>query len=177
MFSKLKIAIKDPDEYTALRTYFSDIHRTINQISHYDLPRVRTAVQNLQDGTELRVKYILGNINKEDIGTQIYRQDLKRKKKTELLHLYELLNVVGIETLNTLYEQSRNLGNTSTTNKLDEFVKEINQKILNLDNLRDYCNKEFAKISVTYNNRVPQISDLWIIESVKCKINDLKTAS
>ena len=41
------------------------------------------------------------------------------------------------------------------------------EKILIMDNLRDYCNKELIKISVTYNHKVMFINDLWSIESKK----------
>ena len=106
---------------------------------------------------------------------------MKRKKSVELLHLYELLNVVGIETFNALategqefarafVKEPRGLPTVDKTKHTDS----VNEKILALDNLRDYCNKRFAKISVTYNLTVTQITDMWQIRTKKYKIADAK---
>ena len=49
----------------------------------------------------------------------------------------------------------------------------VNEKITAIDNLRDYCNKRFARISVTYNQSVTQISDLWEVKRKKFKISEI----
>ena len=52
-------------------------------------------------------------------------------------------------------------------------MDDINKKIVEIDNLRDYCNKRFAKISVAYNKRTMYINDLWENESKKYKQSEL----
>jgi len=111
---------------------------------------------------------------------------MKRKKSVELLHLYELLNVVGIETFNTLAFEGREFVKEWEIKRLQHgkvpdaesiasnHLENVNEKILALDNLRDYCNKRFAKISVTYNQKVTEITDLWQIQTKKYKISDVK---
>ena len=168
VFNKIKTEITDVGEYAILTSYLGDMHRVISHVTYYDLPRLRQAIRHLQDGEDLRIKYILSKIDKTEIGKQIYKRDIKRKKETELLHLYEILSVVGIENFNMLEELSRK-ANSSTS-----FVDEVNKKSLVLDNLRDYCNKMFAQISVTYNTTVMYITDLWQIKSRKYKISELK---
>ena len=78
------------------------------------------------------------------------------------MHLYELLSVVGIENFNLFV-------NTS----LSDYLNIINAKIEEFDNLRIYCNKEFAKISIAYNHKALYINDLWQIENKKYKVKEI----
>ena len=168
IFNKLKTAISDEEEYETMVAYLTDIHRTIAHFTHYDLPQYRAQVRLLENGEDLRIKYILGKIDKKEMGTAIYRRDLTRKRRTELLHLYELMSVVGIENFNVLSQYVRDrMGNP-------QFVKEVEGVITVLDNLREWCNHEFAKISVTYNTKVIEVTDLWQFKSHKYKIAELK---
>jgi len=95
------------------------------------------------------------------MATQIYRSDNLRKKYTELLHIDELFSVVGIEIFNTLSNYKGN-----------EFIKEIEFQLSNLNKIRIYCNNEYKKISATYNQKVMNVNEQWIITNNKYKIND-----
>ena len=78
------------------------------------------------------------------------------------------MSVVGIENFNVLSQYVRDrMGNP-------QFVKEVEGVIIVLDNLREWCNHEFAKISVTYNTKVIEVTDLWQFKSHKYKIAELK---
>lgn len=169
-------------EYITMRNYLQEIHRTLAHISYHELPRIRTQVRELEDLRNLRVEYILNKITKNELKDKVYQNDVKRKKAAENLHLYELLNVVGTETFNTLNQES----STAITNKdknerqifkttdaAKNFMDSVNEKITAIDNLRDYCNKRFARISVTYNQSVTQISDLWEVKRKKFKISEI----
>lgn len=162
IFVKLKSSILDNVKYETMRTYMNDMHRTISHITYSELPNTRRQVRRLLDTEQLRVQYILGKKNKKEFSTQIYRQDIQRKKYNELLHLYELLSVVGIENFNLFV-------NTSSS----DYLNIINAKIEEFDNLRIYCNKEFAKISVAYNHKAVYINDLWQIENKKYKVKEI----
>jgi hypothetical protein len=52
-------------------------------------------------------------------------------------------------------------------NTKDEFIKEVLEKIEEYNKLREYCNKQFKSISLTYNQTVPCVSKMWIITSKK----------
>ena len=156
-------------EFQIFVNYVSQIHRTISHLTYYDLPRVRTDVRNYTDNEQLRVKYIIGkdendNIyTKNDFKNDIYRRDIKRKKQNKLLHLYELISVVGIETFRILLSYK------------EYDVKEYTEKkIGELDNLRQYCNCQFGKISTSYNCIVVFIDDSWVFTSKKYKLNEIK---
>jgi len=195
IFNKLKIVMhglnaesseavctEQKKKYYRLTGNLANLHQTISHITYHEMPRIRTDVRELQDGEDLRIKYILGKTDKKEIGTQVYRRDVKRKKETGLLHLYELLSVVGIENFNALLQYSEQ----HTSNNYWQFIDEIENKMMVLDNLREYCNKEFAQISVTYNATVMFIGKIistispavevdwgiWKIGKKKYKISD-----
>lgn len=176
------IATEIETEYIIMRDYLQEMHRTLAHISYHELPRLRTQVRELEDLRNLRVDYILNKISKTELKDKVYQNDIKRKKATENLHLYELLNVVGTETFNILDQESRTAINNknkhakqifNTNDIATNFMDSVNEKIIAIDNLRDYCNKRFANISVTYNQSVIQINDLWKIESKKFKISEI----
>ncbi len=199
ILNPLRLIITDGDEYLLMNTYLNDIHRVISHITYYDLARIRTDVRDLEDGAQVRVSYILGKTSKKEIGDQIYRRDLKRKKATELLHLYELLSVVGIENFAMLATLGEEIAKSFVSSVLprrllrnevvaagealtmsaegENFLDEVNKKIVVMDNLRDYFNTELMKISVTYNSSVLHIDDLWKLNHKKFKIGDLKNSA
>lgn len=169
-------------EYNQWNSYLQQMHRTLAHISYYELTRIRTQVRELEDQRDLRVEYILNKINKKELKDKVYQNDVKRKKAVENLHLYELLNVVGTETFNILEQESRtaiaNKGKKEnqifkTTDIAKNFIDLVNEKITVIDNLRHYCNKRFAKISVTYNQSVSSIDDTWKIDRKKFKISEI----
>ena len=88
-----------------------------------------------------------------------------RKKYNELLHIYELISVVGIELFNEI-------SNIQTKTNPVEISSVINNTINNYSNLILYCNNELKKISGTYNNIVVQISNDWKIFEQKFKLSD-----
>lgn len=170
-----KVALDNNTEYGIYYKYLNDIHRIISHIAFYDLPRIRTNVNTLEDNRSLRVHYILNEITKKELADKVYRSDIKRKRERELLHIYELLNLVGTENFNTLYNDASELGRKRniTTEDATKFLESLDEKIKVLDNLRDYANKRFAKISVTYNLTVLSINDLWQLERKKYNVSEL----
>jgi hypothetical protein len=165
VFAKLKTNIKDEIELQTVQTYMTDMHRTISHITYHELYNARRQVRHLLDTEDLRISYILGkrekkDFNKKEFATLIYKRDTQRKKCNELLHLYELLSVVGIENFNLFI-------NTIST----DYVNMVNAKMQEFDILRIYCNDEFAKISVAYNHKAVYINDMWQLESKKYKMS------
>lgn len=141
----------------------SNIHRVISHITYQSLVQSRENVRRYQDFKDLRIQYILNKKTRVEMATQIYRSDNLRKKYTELLHIDELFSVVGIEVFNTLSNYNGH-----------EFIKEIEFQLSNLNKIRIYCNNEYKKISATYNQKVMNVNDQWIITNNKYKMNDYK---
>jgi hypothetical protein len=134
------------------------IHRVIEHIIHNEIRILREEDQGLQNFTQYRIKYIVGEITKEQFAANIFRNKRKAQKQIELLHIYELIGAVGIDFFTTL--MGCNL-------KDDAFKVFAEEQIEQLNNLRLHCNGLFSIISNTYSQTVPQINDKWIIKSDK----------
>ena len=94
----------------------NNLHRYINHITHIDLVNAREKVRNLENHDSLTVQYILNKKTKDELATNIFKNDNQRKKFSELLNIYELLSVVGVERFNSIY------------NNYDSLCKEFNSK-------------------------------------------------
>lgn len=127
------------------------LHRFVNHITNYELPRFRERVRNISDNRMLRIEYLNQKLTKEQLTTKVYNNDMQRKKSIDILQIYETLSVVGIENFTALYNnKSRNS---------PEFVDEVNRFIDTYRNLIRYTNREMKLISITYNNSVMIIDD------------------
>jgi hypothetical protein len=139
----------------------SALHRLINHITNINLLECRQNVRNLLNHDNLTVEYILNKINKDKLATDIFRADHIRKKNVELLNVYELISVVGIERFNVLYDYYNNY---CTNNKglpcekvYVDFLGQIIKFVVEYNQLIDYCNDQLIEISYTYGMTVTYI--------------------
>ena len=167
---KLQSAVKTVIDLTNSNTDLIEqllvIHQVTSHITYLELPQLRRYVRNLVDTENIRVNYILGKIDKKEVGTKIYQIDKKRKIENSLLHLYELISVVGIENFNILLNIAINKDDKSLKTPQD-YCNFVKQKITLLNNLRTYCNDEFSKISITYNRKTLFIDENWEMHKIK----------
>ena len=143
------------------------IHRILNHITYVTLHDIREKVARLSNYEKMRIDYILQKITKNDMESAIYKNDIQRRKLTEQLHIYELFNTVGIEMFAGLV----NSKNNHVTDV--KFIDELNNRINEYNNLRIYCNEEFSKMSVTYNQVAPIITDVWNLTTQKTQITSV----
>ena len=133
-----------------------DLHRLVNHITNVDLVNIRNKVRDLTNFDNLVVQYILNKKSKEQLATDIFRNDNLRKKSVELLNVYELLSVVSIERFNSIYNYYTQV--TTKLNAKEVDTKIFTQFILNVVNfineyvtLLDMSNRLLMQISYTYN--------------------------
>ena len=129
----------------------NDWHRFVGHITNNDLFYTRQRIQNLNNNEQLRIEYIMGEKTREQLASTLLRNDGTRKKLVEILNLYELLSVIGIESFAFLV--NANLKEKCET----EILNIINNQYDDYLKLLDYCNKEFRIISTNYSCMVPQI--------------------
>lgn len=141
------------------------IHRLVEHITNNDVRETRDQVQRMRDFKDQRVKYIVGEMSKQQLSAHIFRTDKIRQKNTEMLNVYELLSAVGIDFFNRIL---------AITTEGDIFMNELNDHLEQYDKLRAYCNGLFAIISNTYNMTVPQITKNWVRISEKFSSKSLK---
>jgi hypothetical protein len=137
-------------------TILNNLHRFVNHITNVDLEQCRRRVRDLLNHDNLTVQYILNQKTKEDLGNTIFRNDNIRKKNVELLNVYELLSVVGIERFNELFEYFKT--KTGSNDKLIvQFLHQIVVFINEYNQLIKYCNNQLISISYTYGMTVTSI--------------------
>jgi hypothetical protein len=138
-----------------LVTEITKLHRTLAHIIHIDLNALRIDINNQNDHTALRVQYILGNINKDDMSRTLYRNDIARRKNTEMIQVYEILNEVGVDVFATLRNSEL---------KDEKYDMLVGEQLDRYHQLRVYCNQQFEKIGKTYSRKVPIITEQWDVQ-------------
>jgi len=178
------IELKSFNDINNLTTKIPALHRMISHITYYELPRIRRKINVLTNNEDIRVQYILNIKSKDSLSDDIYRRDNDRRQKSEILNIYELLSVVGIETFaNMLVVFSGFCYNNKVPD--DTFIKkyyEISNIVNNIDALRIYCNNMLVQHSMIYNCTVMQISDNFDIsyknvKSIKSLLSNKKASN
>jgi hypothetical protein len=161
-----------------------ELHRVINHITNVNLLHTREKVRNLGNNDESTVQYILNRKTKDELSTIILKNDTSRKKHTELLNIYELLSVVGIEKFNNLSQLYANINYyTKNARKIDDLIKMLHliiSVISEYNTLLEYCNKQSVEISRTYNQSVTLIymkGHKYEVKTGKFKEEDLQRIS
>ena len=167
----------------AIFSILSHLHRIVTHINNVDLFNLRNKVINLSNFDSLVVQYILNNKTKDQLATDIFRNDNLRKKSVELLNVYELLTVVSIERFNSInnyYHQNAKEINSpviliASNNPIEINSSQVNYKLIiavilqivnfinEYNNLLDIANKLFMQISYTYNMTVT----IYLFENAK----------
>ena len=154
------------------------LHRTVNHITAVTLVDTREKIRDFENLQRVRIDYILQRISKEEMGKIISRKDNLRRKYTELVDIYEILSIVGIDIfrfINTMIDGQYSYPITTTTdNNIMNFIAHIETKFEEFDKLRIYCNSQLEVISVTYNQNVLQISDSFGTATEKFSLSKLK---
>ena len=112
----------------------------------------------------MRILYIIGQIDREQLARDISLKDTKRRKFSEIIHLYEIYVNVGIDLFQIIVNSTL-VGN--------DFTIHVQQQIKNYNNLREYCNTQFSKISATYNSSVPITNQFWHSTNLKFNLSTL----
>ena len=134
------------------------IHTVIDEITRNSIRVIREELQHEQNFDLARCKYIVKEITKEQLSTNIHTMINKREKNTRLLHVYELISAVGIDVFNEMFNSEL---------KDEAYIQFISSKIFELDALRVHCNNLFAQISHNYNLSTPYIGKCWGIIHLK----------
>lgn len=134
------------------------IHTVIDEITRNSIRVIREELQHEQNFELARCKYIVKEITKEQLSTNIHTMINKREKNTRLLHVYELISAVGIDVFNEMFNSEL---------KDEAYIQFISSKIFELDALRVHCNNLFAQISHNYNLSTPYIGKCWGIIHLK----------
>ena len=156
LFSRFseKFNVFDLREFSSILT---NLHRMVNHISNYEIVTYRNNVRDLLNVDKYTVDYILNKLTREQLSNIIVKNDVNRKKTNDILNVWELLNVVGIEKFNNIYNFYTNIDTLSKkidSNKVIQFIELITNSINEYNQLICYCNRQLITISHTYDKTV-----------------------
>jgi hypothetical protein len=146
----------DANKLSSLIELAEKIHRVVAHVTHAELPTIRRTVRDAHDHRLLRIKYILNRISEKEMGQTIGAIDKRSMRDNELLHIYELFNVVGIELFVSIQDKVNSTATpgapeisvsdmaTFMKEKINEFIRFIN-----------YSNNQLRMISISYSCSVP----------------------
>jgi len=155
----------EQDKNMAFKKKIELIHRNLMHISQYEVGRYRATVQNLDNFEQERVKYLVNEITKKEFAAKIYNNDVKRKKETEILHIFELITSITIDLFRSI----------SLSKNVEEiFVNEVKGFLTEMKNLSVYCNTQLQKISSTYGLVVPQFTSTFTTSNKKFSIKGIE---
>lgn len=161
---------------------YEHLHRSISHITHVNLRECRNLLRNEEDYKQLRVLYILKKIDEKEISEKVCKGDLNRMKTTELLHIYELMSVVGIELFSNIRTYiTETVGDTQvsdveiiTTNEMYLYLK---QHLDEFKRFIDYYNYQLKMISVSYSCRIQVFNRGYELCSQKSTLKSLKESA
>lgn len=154
----------------------TELHRTFAHIQHHELQRARQKVREYTNYEDDRIRFLLKQLSKEELANNVIRKDKLRRKYTELVHIYELIHVVSVDLYRWIENYIANdAPKTSSVGIEIIIMTTINEKVNELEALREYANEQLGVISISYNQRVPQFSPRsWKIETKKFSLKAAK---
>lgn len=169
LLQEIAINLKNDDQkywIDDVGAYLSMIHRGTTHFQHTILDPIRRDIQTNNDNEDLRVKFIMNEITEKQFKTNLIKRDNAFEKKQSILHVYELMGNVFVETTISIYnlavEFCKKMKIKKTNLKyINPFIEEFKKRKQNLDKVRRYCNKELVRISVTYKQVVDVIDDIF----------------
>jgi hypothetical protein len=125
--------------------HFNKMHRGAIHFQHVIIDPLRQKVQQLTDNKDLRMRYILKQIDEKHMKMMIAKRDKAHEKHIQQLQIYELLNTILTERMVYMY------------NNID--LKNMVDGMNEIERARIYCNGLLCKISCIYGNKIKLIKD------------------
>jgi uncharacterized protein YutE (UPF0331/DUF86 family) len=123
-----------------------NFHRVIQHTQHVDIARYHN-VFNEADNEELRIEYLLGKINADDLKLSVQAKEKKREKERAVRRALEVLVQAGVDIL-------RRIMAADDANEKRKIMEE-------LDSLRIYVNELLAKVNQRMKLAVHQYKSDW----------------
>lgn len=139
-----------------------DKYRFTRHVQQVELQRYR---ETHEDTDDLRVKYLLKEISKEEIQRLLQNRERKNERNKAIRDVLDTYVVAASEQFRIFADEvnKRYLENKNTLIRIDDVHMVVQTTRLNeqLNLLRDFINKTLIDVSKVYGCVVPQISEEW----------------
>lgn len=127
----------------ALRT-ITTYQQLINHTKYYEIRRYVTNDSIEKANVDLRIKYMLNELDENKWKVLLQQREKKKKKNIEIHQIMDMFINVGSDLFKNIFLQCKT-------------PLHIKNSCLELDALIKHVNKSFLKIKEKYNNKVPYI--------------------
>lgn len=125
--------------------YIANIHRSWGHINYVVLNRYRTDAIN--DNRDLRIKYMIKDIDGDHFKTRLQQREKAAQKKTEIRQVLEMWQAVSLDLFQALMQ-----------------TRDVESALEQFRNLRNHVNDELRSISFRFTKcAVPYIQDNFSI--------------
>jgi len=145
-----QIGLSQKDERIAT---MYDIHRAISHLQYSELPRYEFHQMTNNTNSDLRVKYLLKEIDDKRFKQTLQQREKKNNKSLEVSQILQMY----IDTSSELF---RSVLQSTNIDEIEIFLTDINK-------LKDYYNTSIEPLSKRYNCVVPAINIDWGVFSTK----------
>ena len=101
--------LKCPESVENLYNMINNLYKLHNKINHFDnviLYEYRQKCQRNNDNEDLRIRFIMKEIDEKNMKTQLVRRTNKKKKENRILQIYEVYSQVVSDVLRDIVENN-----------------------------------------------------------------------
>jgi hypothetical protein len=140
------------------------IYQVGMHIEQIEIPYANNIITELEDNSRLRIKYILGEINKDELKSILSNSDRKRKRVLESLLITQLIYTVLKDMLWAITD-------TPTLVQVTDDIYTaplVDQAIVRFSELVAYANEQWLAVSKTYGVVTPHIKTIPYHAGIVC---------
>jgi hypothetical protein len=141
-----------------IHTFILDSHMLINHIIDVELQKYNNPPDDENKDSDLRIKYILGDIDEMIWKRTLYMREKKRDKNTAFYHIFNMF----VDVCGDLFVK---LDNIDITNK--DICQELTDILKEFENIRNYFNQCMDDIKKQFSlSKSINVSPNWDIEKI-----------
>ena len=114
-----------------------NIFRQVNHLSHAIMAPMRGVARRLQDQQDLRARYMLSRISKENFEEELVLNDASFKRNISCLQIYDLIVTIFRESVNKI--------------AVERTAESVKEAMTHVKKITDYANRELARLSYVYS--------------------------
>lgn len=138
------------DTTIELSEWLHKTHHAVAHVNHAELVPHRRTLRHLANNEDLRIKFILNEMNKDELKTELAMRDSKRRRLSDLVDVLDVIIRVARDHFTALVN--------APTIDMVAFIKLASDTRSTIEALKEYCRKQLAMISATYNCSVPSMN-------------------
>jgi hypothetical protein len=131
-----------------------NLHQKSVELRDYIIDPMREKLTQALNNTDLRVRYLSGEIDQEHLKKMVTQRDNIRQKTQAMLFILELYMTILIEVFNNL---------SKPQDRREDVKNNIIELYNRLEQISIYCNEELLKISKNYKMKVYYVNEKYCI--------------